>query len=43
LRQLLSDTEIGKDISEEVFSCDLTCDFAEVVECLSDVDGDEVG
>jgi hypothetical protein len=42
LGSLLSDTKIGKDVSEQIVGSDFSRDFAEVVKCLSDVNGDEV-
>ena len=34
---LFSDTEIGENIAQQIIGSDLTCNFTEVKECLSDI------
>ncbi len=36
---LLSDTEIGKNITQQVIGSDLTSDLSEMKECLTDIYG----
>jgi len=40
---LLPDTKLPKDIPQELIGGDFTCDFTQVVQGLSDIDGDQVG
>jgi hypothetical protein len=42
LRRLLSDTELGKDISKDLVGGDFSGDFAQVVKHLADVLGKQV-
>ena len=39
---LFADAEVGEDVAEDVVGVDRTCDFAEVVQGLAGVHGDEV-
>ena len=39
---LLSDTEMGKDMSQDIVSMDSTCDRAKVMERFTDIYGDEI-
>ena len=42
LHRLLSDTEIAKDVIQDVFRVNLACNAAEVVQGLPDVAGDQI-
>lgn len=40
---LLSDTKLPEDVSQDLFAGDLTGDLAQVIERLADVGGNQIG